>query len=144
MAVARRLLGIEGIDVLKMRCRGVETVSVEDQVPVGAELNPVATAGHHAFDVELVLRQVVNAFGFKDDNFAALRRAEVVGDPVNKEMISGANPEFHDVLALAEGLVTVQPGASFQGPGGRGTIIRREPDDESLPSDYDLLPDVED
>src|ERR1035437_10557336 len=105
MAVARRLLGIEGIDVLKMRCRGVETVSVEDQVPVVVELNPVATAGHHALNVELVLREVVDAFGLEHDDFAALRRLEVVRDPVNEEMISGANPEFHNVLAFAEGLV---------------------------------------
>src|ERR1035438_3859150 len=144
MAVERRLLGVEGIDVLEMRGRGVETLAVEDQVPVVGELNPVATAGHHAFNVELVLREVVNAFGLEHDDLAALGRMEVIGDPVNKEMISGANLKFHNILALAEGLVAAQPGAPLQGPGGRRAIIRRKPDDVGLSSGYDFLPYIED
>src|ERR1039458_725883 len=91
-----------------MRDRGVKPLAVKDQVPIVGELNPVTTAGHHALNVELVLRQALNAFGFEHDNLAALRREKVIRDPVNEEMISGANLKFHDVLALAEGLVAAQ------------------------------------
>ena len=101
-----------------MRRGGVEPLAVDDQVPVVAELDALAAQGHQAFDVELVLRQAVDAFGFEHDDFAALGRAEVVGQPVNEEMVAGADPEFDDVLALVEDLVGLQPGARFQDPAG--------------------------
>ena len=66
MAVPGLLFGVEGIDVLKVRRRGVETFSVDAQVSVIIELNAVAAHGHHALDVELVLRKVVDAFGFEE------------------------------------------------------------------------------
>src|ERR1035441_2227572 len=78
VAIEGRLLGIEGIDVLKMRGRGVEPLAIEDQVPIVGELNPVTTAGHHALNVELVLRQALNALCFEHDNLAALRREKVI------------------------------------------------------------------
>ncbi len=75
-------------------------------MPVVTDLNAFAAEGDHALNVELILRQGLNAFGFEHDDLAALWRAEVVRHPVNEEMIAGTNPEFDNILALAEGLVT--------------------------------------
>ena len=55
VAVARRLLGIKGIDVLEMRHGGVEPLAVDDQVAVVADLDAFTAQGDQAFDVKLVL-----------------------------------------------------------------------------------------
>src|ERR1019366_6527648 len=144
MAIARSVFWVEGIDVLEMRRRGVQTLSVDDQVPVITELNAIPAHGHHALDVKLVLRKVVNSFGFEDDNLAPLGRTEVVRDPVHEQVISRINPEFHDVVALVEGLAVLQPGARLQGTGGRSAVVRREPNYVGFPASYQLLPDVKD
>ena len=58
------------------------------RVPVFADADGLAAQTYETFDVELVLRQVVDALGREHDDLAALGRTEVVGYPVNKEMIS--------------------------------------------------------
>ena len=76
-------------------------------MPVIADLDPFAAHGHHSFDVKLVLRhggqaalRIPDAFGFKDDDFAALRRAPVVGQPIDKQMVARKQFHFQDVIAL--------------------------------------------
>ena len=71
LAVARRLLGVERINVFKVRRTGIQVFAVNDQMPVVADLDFIAGQRHEALDVKLILRQAVNALGFKYDDLAA-------------------------------------------------------------------------
>ena len=53
-------------------------------MPVIANLDLVATHGHHALDVELVLRQRLDSPGLEDDDLAPVRSSKVIGYPIDK------------------------------------------------------------
>src|ERR1019366_8359849 len=79
LALARRLVGIEAIDIFEMRRAGVEPLAVDAQVPVIADLHMIAGEGDEPLDVKLILlhARMLNALGFKHGDFAELRFAEI-------------------------------------------------------------------
>ena len=104
-----------------------------------ADLNLVFPHGHHAFDVELVLRQALDAPGLEDNNFAALRRAEVVTQPIHEEMIAGPDFHFYNIFALSERLSQMDAGSILQ---ANRSIIRGEQDRVRFFAHYHGLPQI--
>src|SRR6266496_1999705 len=134
MAVTRQFIGIERIDFLEMRRRSIETSAVDYQVAIPADLDPLTANGDQTFDIELILRQIIDPFGFENNDFTASRWREVISKPIHEEMVSGIYLESHDVLAHVKMLSQLQPGACFKAAGRRRTEIGRKPDRVRLTS----------
>src|SRR5579871_1098239 len=71
-------------------------------MPVVTDLNFFAAQGHEPFDVKLILGSNLGSFGFEYDDLAAFGGAEIVGDSINKNMITGGFHEVHDGIAFAK------------------------------------------
>ena len=112
-----------------------------------------AAQSHQAFDVKGVLligRQAGNVVGVKHHNFAALRRAEIIRQPVHEQMIARMDAKLYHILALVknapleqvEALTVAQgvinPGADFQ---RLLAVIRRKPNGMPRPGKFDMLVD---
>src|ERR1041385_8722189 len=114
MAFHGRLFRIETVNLLKVRCVSIEPLSIDSKMPVVANLNALTPQSDQAFDVELILRQSGNAFGFEHNDFPALRWTKVIGDAVHEKMIAIDDAQLHHLLALLEILVLPQTGTSFE------------------------------
>ena len=71
---------------------------------VVANADGVAGQSNEAFDVKLVggLAGNGNVPGFEDDDFAAFRVAEIIGQAVHEQMVAGIFDELEDGGALLE------------------------------------------
>lgn len=80
--VHRRLTWIESINLLKMWGGFVQTLAVDDQMPVVADSDVLVAQGNHAFDVKLIRRKmsvfIANVLSFKNDDFAARWSPKIV------------------------------------------------------------------
>src|SRR5207237_10109264 len=83
LAFSRRKLGIERINVFKMRSRSVEALAINPQMAVLTDLHAFPAQGHQSFDIKLVWRNVPigrvspllrDAFRVEADYFTALGR----------------------------------------------------------------------
>ena len=97
-------------------------------------------------DVKLVCRDSIqlpllfgNSLGLENHDFTALRRTKIVCEPVNEQMVTGADLQFHDVLALGVNMVGVE---DQSGPDLERllAVIGRKPDRLCMTADaYGLL-----
>src|SRR6185503_15164383 len=81
LTVSRRLVGIERINTLEVRRRGVQPPSVYDEVAVIANPNLFTPHGNHALDIELAALAGVHALNvvcFKDNDLPAFRPAKII------------------------------------------------------------------
>src|SRR5208282_2792392 len=74
-----------------------------------------------AFDVKFIRRNVKlftilfgNSLGLEHDDFAALRFAKIVSEPVHEQMVAGAHLHFDDVFALLIDMIRVKTCAPLQ------------------------------
>src|SRR5690349_5529026 len=107
-----------------MWSRSVQSVcAIYDQVPIVANLHPLAAQRDKPFDIKLVLwhARVLDASGFKDNDFAARRMPKIVGEAIDKQMIAGDFFEIHNRFTFAKALAGVDPGAFGK------AVIRRKP-----------------
>jgi len=106
-----------------MRCGGVQPFVVDAEMAVVADPDVLATESHQAFDVELILRERIDAFGLKDDDFAAFGFAEVVSEPIDKQMVAGDDLELDQVVAFLkfapERAVTIRESSALKQVVGR-------------------------
>ena len=91
-------------------------------------------------DVELVRRQPLDALGLEHDDLASLRRAEIVSEAVDEEVVAGGDSHFDDVLAFMEELAEADAGAVLE---ARLAIVRGKPKDVGLAAHDEFLPKVE-
>ena len=59
---------------------------------------------NQGLNIKLGLVEAFDAFGFEDDDFAAFGFTEVVGQPVNEQMVTGCIDQTHDWFAFFERL----------------------------------------
>lgn len=138
----RWFIGIEAIDIFKVRRRGIQPLAVDEEMPVVADLHAFAGLHHHALDVKLILRESLDAFGFKHDDFAALRLAEIVSEPVHEQVVARADlHHFHDVIALVINMAWIEAGAVDE---IGFTVVRRKPHRLLHAADGKCLGKVED
>src|SRR6266542_70364 len=102
MAFHRRAL--ETINAFEMKRSGVQTFPVNNQMPIISDSNPLAAQSHQPFDVKLVLRQHVDAFGFENDDFSTLGPPEIIGYAVDEQMVAGEDLQFDNIFAFLESL----------------------------------------
>src|SRR5688572_14536744 len=93
-------LVVEGIKHFKMTVARGDAAPIGNDVAIVADLDRFARQADKAFDVELVRWQAGNAAGFKNDNFTTLRFAEVVGEPIDQQMITSDDFYSENVLTL--------------------------------------------
>src|SRR5664279_2183325 len=125
LAFVRWFVGIEAIDIFKVRRRGIQPPAVDEEMPVVADLHVLAGLHHHALDIKLILRESLDALGFKYDNFAALRLAKIVSEPVHEQMVARADPHhFYDVIALVINMAWIEAGTMDE---IGFTVVRRKP-----------------
>src|SRR5436190_24039773 len=90
-----------------MVSRGIEAISIDHQVPIAAQLNRFSAEADQALDVKLVRRNAKilakslwDSLCLKDDNFPSLRRAEIIGDPIDEQMIPVDDLHANDLVSL--------------------------------------------
>src|SRR5258708_30625322 len=108
-------------------------------MPVIANLHPLAAHRHHAFDVELVLAQSLDAFSFKDDDFAALGSEKVVSHSVNEQVVARAHAELQNILTFTERLSYLEARAL---PQSLLPVVGGKPNGVRLASDHQCLPNI--
>src|SRR5262249_4219522 len=104
LAFPRGLLRIKAINLFEMRHGGIQTLAVNEQMAVVTDLDLFTAHCHHAFDVELVLPQALNPFGFKHNDLATFGGPEIVCNPVHEQVVSSHYLQFHNVFTLAKRL----------------------------------------
>ncbi len=87
LAFAWWFVGIETIDIFKVRRRGVEANAIDAQMPVIANLHLFAGLDDHSLDVKLILRHLgmIDSLGLEHDDFAARRLAEIVSQTITNK-----------------------------------------------------------
>src|SRR5437899_2892311 len=128
---------IEGIDVLEVRGRGVQTPADKIQVAIATDANVLSAEGDEALDVELppiVAQHPLDSSGLEHDDFAAFRPAEVIGQPIHKQVITTVSFQANDVLAFFN---------KFSRRKGFPQLVRRKPDGMRFVADFEPLPEIE-
>src|SRR5262249_7569225 len=121
--------------------------AINDEMTVVSYLHLLASHSDHALNIELVLDESLDAFGFKDDDLSALRWPEIVAHAVHEQMVTGPYPQVYDVFTGVKGLPDVYPGparpheAVFE---RLFAIIRREPYHIRFAALDEGLPEIED
>src|SRR2546430_2120811 len=123
-----------------MRRGSVQTHVIDDQMPVVADLNPFTTQPDKPFNIKLILRQSVYAFGFENDDLAAVGRAEIVCETIHKQMIAADDAHANHLFALM-----ISPSGRQAGPllERQPAEIRREENPVSFAADFELLVNIE-
>src|ERR1041384_6452442 len=84
-------------------------------MPVVSHLHFFAPHRDHPFDVKLVLAQSLDALRGKHDDLATFRRAEIVSDTVNEEVVAVDNLHAERLVPFVEGFcLKPVPGANLQ------------------------------
>src|SRR5688572_25241113 len=125
MAVTRG--AVETVDVLKVGSGGVEAMLVDDQMPIVANPDDFARQANEPFDIELVRGKAGDGAGFKHHNFTAPERAEIVGEPVDEQMIAAGDFDFEDGFAGLENPADLGGQDFFE-------VIGRKPDGVPAPA----------
>src|SRR5580658_4099778 len=137
LTVARGQLGIETINIFKMRCRRVQSMAVNDEMTVIANADFFAGQTDETLDVKFIVGNVVsiplvsrNPSGFKDNGISARRLVKIVAQTVNEQMVSGGHPQFDDIVALMENPSLQNPRTISQRvyPLRWFAVIRRKPE----------------
>ena len=99
---------MKAVDLLEVRCGSVQPISIDDQMSVITDAHPLPSEGDQAFDIKLILREVLDALGLEDDDFPASWAAKVVAHPIHEEVISVNNLELENILPSMEELTLSQ------------------------------------
>src|SRR5713101_6038445 len=111
---------IEGINVLEVRGRGIQTMTVDDQAAIVADAHALAAKGDEALDVKLppiAALHPLDSASLEHDDFAAFRPAEIIGQPIHKQVIATVSFQANDVFALFQ---------NFSRRNGIPQLVRRE------------------
>src|SRR6266851_3714439 len=128
---------IEGIDVLEVRGRDIQTVAVDDQVAVVADTHVLCAKGDESLDVELppiAALHPLDSARLEHDDFAAFRPAEIIGQPIHKQVIATVSFLANDVFAFFK----ISPRQN-----GIPQLLGRKPDRMGFVADFEPLPEIE-
>ena len=90
---------IKGINQFKGMIRGVKTLVVDDQMTIVTNLNFFVGQPGQALDVEQILLKVFDVFCFKNDNFSTVGFAEIIGQPVDQQVIPRLSAHLDNVIS---------------------------------------------
>ena len=68
--------------------RGVKPFVVDDQMTIVSNPNCIIWQPGQAFDVKQILFEVFDVFCFKNDDLSTVWFAEIIGQPVDQQMIA--------------------------------------------------------
>ena len=102
-------LGGGAVDVFEPGVGGVEPSPVDDEVAIVTESDGFPADGDEAFDVVRIWDETWNALGKEDDGFSSFGLTEVVGEPVDEQVVAAYDSEFDDILAFAVRLPFQKP-----------------------------------
>mgnify|MGYP003348663214 CR=1 FL=1 len=92
------------IHILEPRRAGVQSATVNTQMPVVTDGYLLASQSDQALDVKLILRQAFDAFGLEHNDFPSFGTPKVVAETIDEEMVAAGDPELDDVFAFPERL----------------------------------------
>src|SRR2546425_7008517 len=101
-------------------------------MPIISNANPLAAEGHKAFDIELVLGQHFNAFGFENDDFTTLGPPKIIAHAVDEQMVAGEDLEFEDIFTFLKFLSITHASTSEE-------VVRRKPNRKWRITDHETL-----
>ena len=132
------------IDLGKMRRRGIQSDSVNANVPIVADLNRFTRKADQSLDVVLVIghARIADAFGLEDYDVATRGTPEIVGHPIHEEVVTTRGLHLDDVIAYFVAGMTLQV-SSVEEPGVLPKILWREPYGVHLVIDLKPLAQVE-
>src|SRR5437899_2239405 len=128
---------IEGINVLEVRDRGIQTPAINGQVAIVADTHVFSAKGDEALDVKLppiAALHPLDSGRLEHDDFAAFRPAEIIRQPIHEQVITTVSFQANDVLASFN---------KFSRRKGFPQLVRRKPDGMRFVADFEPLPEIE-
>ena len=88
--------------------RGVKPFVVDDQMAIVPNLNFFVGQPDQALDVEQVLLKAFDGFCFKNDDLSTVGLAEIIGQPVDQQMIPRLSAHVDNVISRFVYIVIVR------------------------------------
>lgn len=88
--------------------RGVKPFVVDDQMAIVPNLNFFVGQPDQALDVEQILLKVFDVFCFKNDDLSTVWLAEIIGQPVDQQMIPRLSAHVDNVISRFVYIVIVR------------------------------------
>ena len=87
---------------------GVKPFVVDDQMAIVPNLNFFVGQPDQALDVEQILLKVFDVFCFKNDDLSTVGLAEIIGQPVDQQMIPRLSAHVDNVISRFVYIVIVR------------------------------------